>query len=249
MNPIDVFSSKAEIYLKYRWNYTSELIRTILDVTNASPLSVVADIGAGPGTLSKRLARVVGRVYVVEPNHVMRNLAERELAVYPACQIVAGCAEATTLADHSVDLITVAQALNWFDPEPTRAEFLRILKKGGWLAILKYSGTDQEIGELVEKVMPKETDTGDLMKGIGVPASFYFGYDDIAIHRFPFTVVETWEEFLGGVTTTSYAPDQGTPWYPEFERQLRVIFDRFCIGSLIELHGYFELKIGQIATL
>jgi SAM-dependent methyltransferase len=191
---------------------------------------------------------VVGRVYVIEPNHTMRTLAERELAAYPTCQIVAGCAEATTLTDHSADLITVAQALNWFDPKSTRTEFLRILKPGGWLAILKYRGTDQEIGELVEKAMPKETDTGHLMKGLGVPISFYFGCDDIAIHRIPFTVVETWEEFLGGVNTTSYAPDQGTPWYLEFERQLKVIFDRFSVSGLLELHGCFELHLGQMCA-
>jgi SAM-dependent methyltransferase len=249
LDSIDVFSSKAEIYLKYRFDYTPEVVRTILAVTHASPQSVVADIGAGPGTLTRHFAGLVGKLYAVEPNSAMRALATRTLAGFPSCQVIAGRAEGTTLPAHTVDLITVAQALNWFDPEPTRAEFMRILKPGGWLAILKYRGTDQEIGELLEKAMPAETDTGHLMKGLGVPPSFYFGHDDISIHRIPFTVVETWEGFQGGITSTSYAPDPDTPWYPAFERQIKEVFDRFSNRGLLEMHGNFELQLGQMRAL
>ena len=55
---------------------------------------------------------------------------------YPKLKIVAGTAEATALPDHSIDLITVAQAMHWFDLGKTRAEFARILKRGGYCAIL-----------------------------------------------------------------------------------------------------------------
>src|SRR4029077_18197365 len=49
---------------------------------------------------------------------------------------ISGTAEATTLPDQSVDFITAAQAGHWFNREPARHEFLRILKPGGWLALL-----------------------------------------------------------------------------------------------------------------
>ena len=54
----------------------------------------------------------------------------------PVFTSVKGTAEATTLADGSVDLITAAQAFHWFDRARTRAEFERILKPGGWVALI-----------------------------------------------------------------------------------------------------------------
>ena len=49
---------------------------------------------------------------------------------------MAGTAEATTLADHSVDFVTAAQAAHWFDREKARREFIRICKPGGWTVLL-----------------------------------------------------------------------------------------------------------------
>jgi hypothetical protein len=37
--------------------------------------------------------------------------------------MIDGRAEATTLATHSIDLIAVAQAIGWFDPQPAKDKF------------------------------------------------------------------------------------------------------------------------------
>jgi SAM-dependent methyltransferase len=47
-------------------------------------------------------------------------------------------AERTSLADGSIDLITVAQALHWFDLDRFYAEVRRVLKPGGVLAAWCY---------------------------------------------------------------------------------------------------------------
>ncbi len=72
----------------------------------------------------------------VEPNAEMRAACSELRQQYPQLEVVAGTAEATGLADGSVDLITVAQAMHWFDLEKTKAEFARVLKPGGWCAVL-----------------------------------------------------------------------------------------------------------------
>ena len=42
----------------------------------------------------------------------------------------------TTLANTSVDFVTAAQAFHWFDAQRALAEFARILKDDGWVALL-----------------------------------------------------------------------------------------------------------------
>jgi ubiquinone/menaquinone biosynthesis C-methylase UbiE len=243
---IEVFSSKAETYARYRWDYAPQAIETIFDVTRISRRTCVADIGAGTGILTKHFVGKVKRVFAVEPNEAMRQIAKRTLESQPSCQIVNGRAEATTLPDHSVDLIAVAQAFNWFDPQPTRTELLRILKPGGWLATLRNYGTDKELARALKKIYPKESDTWSLMPGKDTPMSFYYGNEDYLKQTFVFTVERTWNEFMGTSSSASYAPDENSPLYADFERAARRVFERFSRDGLVVLHAVTELCLGQV---
>ncbi|HSF81707.1 MAG TPA: class I SAM-dependent methyltransferase [Anaerolineales bacterium] len=246
MDTSHVFSSKAERYAKYRWRYASQSIQTIFEVTRITKESRVADIGAGTGILTKDFAGKVRQIVAVEPNAEMRRIARRELEQHPDIQVIAGRAEATALVGHQIDLITVAQALHWFEPEAARKEFLRIVKPGGWLAILRNYGTDHELNEALEKAYPAENDTVALMIGQSQPSSFYYGAGKYQKEDFPFTLHAAWEEFIGALSTASSAPDEGSPLYGDFERSARRVFDDFSVDQLIELHGMTELFLGQI---
>ena len=72
------------------------------------------------------------RVVAVEPVAEMRA----KLVGFDALD---GTAEALPLEDASADVITVAQALHWFDLEHALPEFHRVLRPEGRLAILNYS--------------------------------------------------------------------------------------------------------------
>lgn len=148
MSTATVYRKKAENYVRYRWDYAPEALETILAKTTLPRTAVVADIGAGTGILSKQLVTRFDTVLAIEPNAEMRYFAERDLK----CQVLDGTGEATGLADQSVDLITVAQALHWCQPEPTRQEFRRILRPGGWLAVLHNRGVNNELGQAIGKL-------------------------------------------------------------------------------------------------
>lgn len=246
MEPTCVFSRKAEKYAKYRWDYAPQAIQAIYGVTQISLQSSVVDIGAGTGLLTKHFIGKVKQVWAVEPNAEMRKIAIEMLGSQPSCHIIAGRAEATTLPDCSVDLISVGQAFNWFDPAPTRSEFVRILKPGGWLAAVRNHGTDQELGDELEKIYPEETDTLALMRGRGTPLSFYFGGEDYIKQTYPFAIEETWEVFMGALASASYAPDEESPLYPDFERSAREIYNRFSIGGLLVSRAVTEVCLGHI---
>src|SRR5437763_146059 len=100
------------------------------------PTSVVADVGSGTGILSELFLRNGNRVYGVEPNREMREAGERLLSAYRHFVSVEGRAEATTLPDESVDFVTAGQSFHWFDRDAARRELRRILRPGGWAALI-----------------------------------------------------------------------------------------------------------------
>lgn len=75
-------------------------------------------------------------VYGVEPNAEMRQAAEKILATYSNFFSIDASSENTKLQSKYIDIIIAAQAFHWFDPKPTKVEFLRILKSGGVVVLL-----------------------------------------------------------------------------------------------------------------
>jgi ubiquinone/menaquinone biosynthesis C-methylase UbiE len=130
------FSDRVDDYRKYRPGYPEAVLQVLEERCGLSPSSVVADIGSGTGILTGMLLSKAHTVYAVEPNAPMRSAAEEDYRDHPAFRSVAGSAEATTLPSRSVDLITAAQAFHWFDPEKAKAEFRRILRKEGNIALI-----------------------------------------------------------------------------------------------------------------
>ena len=126
---LENFTGKAEAYAKGRPGYPKEAIERILGV--ASSDTVFADIGAGTGKFTVKLAEHGFSMYAVEPNADMRRQLAITLAPFTNAKIIDGTAEATTLPDDSIDILTVAHALHWFNLDAFRAECLRVVKPGG----------------------------------------------------------------------------------------------------------------------
>jgi ubiquinone/menaquinone biosynthesis C-methylase UbiE len=131
------FTGKAEAYAKGRPGYPKAAIETIFGLGPSG--AVFADIGAGTGKFTVKLAERCYAVFAVEPNADMRGQLAITLAPYANAKIMVGTAEATTLPEHSVDILTVAHALHWFNLDAFRAECRRVVRPGGLvIAIYNY---------------------------------------------------------------------------------------------------------------
>jgi SAM-dependent methyltransferase len=240
----DRYSSKAEKYAKYRWDYPPESIRRVLNTASLPERPVVADIGSGTGKLTRHFVETAGTVYAVEPSPGMRRMAERDLARHPSFRSIDAPSHATTLPDRSVDLIAVGQAAHWFDAEPTRDEFLRILRPGGWLTILGYRGTDEKMDAAFGAVRTEDNGC-NVFDRSGPPLAFWFGHGAFAEHSFTHTSRQSWEQFLVDIASTSWAPDDDHPLYPRFERAARAFFDHFAADGQLVQNMETRAAIGQ----
>src|SRR5260221_7274796 len=104
------FSSRVDNYVRYRPSYPHEVVGLLAAECRLTPGALVADMGSGTGLLAELFLKNGNRVFGVEPNRQMREAGERLLAGYPLYTSIDGTAEATTLDNASVDIITAGQA-------------------------------------------------------------------------------------------------------------------------------------------
>ncbi|MGE3317428.1 MAG: methyltransferase domain-containing protein, partial [Planctomycetaceae bacterium] len=165
-------------------------------------------------------------------------------------QSVEGTAEATTLADNSVDGVVAGQAFHWFNPERARTEFCRITKPNGWGALVWNS---------------RKTDSSPFLRAYEALLR-EFGTDYAAI-RHEDIATEIFEQFFGaghirhvlpnvqrfdlaGVTgrllSSSYAPAAGHPRHEPMLAALATIFQEHACDGVVEFEYDTEIFAGRL---
>ncbi len=125
---------------------------------------------------------------------------------------------------------------------------LRILKRGGWLALLRNYALDEEKGKALGSLMTEEygadfTVVTERPKEKPIP--FYFGNDRFQEITFPFRSRQNWEEFIGSLTTASFMPDEDHLLFRKLETKAREIFSQYSQDGYCVSKGETELIIGQ----
>jgi SAM-dependent methyltransferase len=247
------FSSRVADYVRYRPSYPDAILHLLLQECGLSVDSVVADVGSGTGILSELLLRSGCEVIGVEPNAEMRAAGDRLLAGKPRFRSIAGTAEATGLPDSSVDLITAAQAFHWFRPEPTRSEFLRILRPPYRVALIwnerRLHGTAflagyekllQTYALDYQRVDHRRLDHSDI--------SSFYGHSRWKLSSFSNRQDFDFEGVRGRLLSSSYAPHAGMPGYEAMLAELRRLFEAHhengTIAFLYDTQVYYGSLVG-----
>jgi SAM-dependent methyltransferase len=133
MNFKDHFSGHADLYAEARPHYPDALFGWIAE--QAPARTCVWDAGCGNGQASVALAGYFARVIATDPS------AQQITNAKPGAHIDYRCesAERTSISGHSVDAITVAQALHWFDLPRFAAEVQRVARPGALFAAWCYA--------------------------------------------------------------------------------------------------------------
>jgi SAM-dependent methyltransferase len=223
------FSSRVADYVRYRPSYPSEAIALLRTECGLRAGHVIADIGSGTGFLSELFLKNGNRVYGVEPNEAMRQAGEEYLAAYDGFSSINGSAEATTLDDHSIDFVTAGQAFHWFQQDPTRAEFRRILKPTGWIAVL-YNDRQMDTpfasayDDLLVKYGIDYTKVREAYPEMQSMQNFFAG-GSVTQRTLPNEQVFDWDGLAGRLRSSSYAPQEGHANYAPMMAALKELFD------------------------
>lgn len=142
----DHFSSLAARYADFRPRYPAELFDFLAGTVGLRELAWDCACGNGQATvdLAARFRKVIGTDASAEQVKAARRAQNVEYRV--------AAAEASGLEDLSVDLITVAQAMHWFDLDRFYAEVRRVLRADGLLAVWTY-GAHRVEDERINAVM------------------------------------------------------------------------------------------------
>lgn len=153
------FGKEADTYEKSRPTYPPEVVSWLVEHLRLTPGTVVADVAAGTGKLTRLLVPSGAEVVAVEPVDGMREVFRR---VLPSIPVVAGTAEAMPFQGSVFDAVTVAQAFHWFDAEAAFRELARVVRPGGGIAMvwnardrsMEWVDTAWGIIDRVEKAAP-----------------------------------------------------------------------------------------------
>jgi SAM-dependent methyltransferase len=128
----DHFSGHAVDYAKFRPGYPDGLFDWIAAQTAAHDLAWDCGCGNGQASvpLAERYSRVVGTD--LSPKQIAQAKTHRHI------EYRAAPAEDSGLESASTDLVTIAQALHWFDFDRFYTEVKRVLKPGGVIVAWTY---------------------------------------------------------------------------------------------------------------
>jgi SAM-dependent methyltransferase len=250
-NPLGRFSGLAEVYARCRPSYPEAAIDCIITRCSLRSSSRLVDVGSGTGISARLFAARGIPVIGIEPNAEMRDRAVQEcarLTLLIPPEFRNGTAEATGLPDATADVVLAAQAFHWFQPDPALREFHRILKPGGWAALMWNERDEADpftaaYGEIVRST--PEAAAIEFPRGrAGEPLLHSPLFQDGERLVFPNEQVVDEEGLLGRAHSASYAPKKRVA-VKAFTTALRGVFRCFQKNGRVAIRYETSLYLAR----
>ena len=249
MEKKDYFSSQARAYAQFRPSYPDELYQFILG--HVTGRSRAWDCATGNGQVARSLA---GYFAHVEATDISRQQLENAFRM-PNVDYAVCPAEQSPFADHQFDLITVAQALHWFDLGRFYGEVKRTAKPGGLLAVWGYGLLT--VNPVIDKLFLDfyENTVGSFWDDARRQVENHyrdvsFPFTEISCPEFHMGVEWTFEQFIGYLSswsaTQKYIREHGTDPLAGFTKSMKAHWPE---GELRSVTFPIFMKLGRIGKL
>ena len=246
------FSDRVEAYLAGRPRYPAAIVDDLARSAALTPQAVIADVGVGTGLSAEPFLASGYRVIGVEPNAAMRAAGLEFLSRYPRYECRDGSADATGIDAASVDVVIAAQAFHWFDPGHFRAESLRILKPGGWAALI-WNDRDSRGTAFLAGYEALLIEYGQDYRAIryrheGTEAiPVYFGGTAPAAVEFRHTRLMDLQAVFALAGSASYLPAPGQPRHAEMMSELDRLFAANAQQGAVEMRYTCRVHAAPLA--
>jgi ubiquinone/menaquinone biosynthesis C-methylase UbiE len=165
-----LFDDIADAYDTYRLGYPQHITDFVTSTAGLGSGSTVLEVGCGTGQLTESLAGHGFELTAIDIGPAMITAARRRLAETAAAFQVSSFEELTA-PDTSFDLIISGAAYHWIDPEVRFSKPARLLRPGGWLALVGYNERyDDPLGAALKNMWIARRDPGDPWAGPQEPA-------------------------------------------------------------------------------
>lgn len=203
----DKFSPLAKSYAVQRPRYPACLFEWLASLTWAHELAW--DCATGNGQAAIALASYYKSIIATDASASMIESAETHERVK---YLTAGAESVPAIEGGTADLVTVAQAVHWFDLEKFYAEVKRVLKPGGSIALWSYAGS--HVTDEIDKITKRLN--RQILRGYWAPnvemvnrgyRNLPFPFTEVKAPKFLMEVDWTLAEFLDYHRTWSAAGD------------------------------------------
>lgn len=249
--PTERFSSRVQDYVRYRPSYPRQVIDVLQQKCGLTSDHVVADVASGTGLFTRLLLENGNQVFGIEPNPDMRRAGEDYLSAYPKFRSIGAPAEATTLPDCDIDIITCAQAAHWLKRELAIREFQRILKPGGWVVILFNDRLvkGDAFADDYEKIVIKYGTDYTAVQRLG---KIFEGHEFFAPYKCEKRTLPNHQDFNyealeGRLLSSSYAPQRGDPGHEPMLKELGQIFDKHQREGIVRMQYDTNIYFGRLS--
>jgi SAM-dependent methyltransferase len=191
------FDEAAELYDRARPGYPAGLFTELGALAGVGPGCRLLEIGCGTGQATVPLAERGCEIVAVELGAQLAAVARRNLARFPAVEVVVAAFEDWPLPDERFDVVLAATAWHWIDPAVRVAKAAEALRPGGALATISThhvaGGTDaffEQVQDCYERWDPATP------PGLRLPPAGEVGGDDRDLDgsdRFAAAEVRRWE--------------------------------------------------------
>ena len=260
-----LFDDVAEAYDRFRPSYPASLIDEACSIGGLGAGSRVLEIGCGTGKLTAALAERGLDVEAVDPGPRMVEIARRHV---PTARFHVANFEDVGLASGAFDAAFSAMAFHWVAPDVSWSKAARVLRPGGLLALIWYINGSTELDAAFlaawRAVLPEAADwpsrddptMWEAAQGRRGNVSELWSwlanrelarpeaadlFTDVRLSKLPVEIVESTEEVIGHVRTTTA--------YLRLDTERQTVLER-SLADLIEAQGgaYHSTHFATLVT-
>jgi ubiquinone/menaquinone biosynthesis C-methylase UbiE len=235
------FGLLAKDYAKHRRGYPDEVYTVIQEHLPKGAVDAL-DVGCGTGVVTCELAKFCHSVIGTDKEAEMIEVAQASAP--DNCSFKTAPAESLPFPDNSFNLITVAQAFHWFDHGKVIAEFQRLIRPNGLIAIFRKRSKDGNkiLADFVWPVLGRYVDQPNLPRNQNDFSKLKdAGFVSCEVINVPYEELYTPDEYIGFLRSHSVYNLIPQDQRETYEQDMRVEMAKHLENGYVAIRGIVEM--------